>query len=184
MEASAEPCVAGESPWAASSAEQLLLPGAIQSPALCYHPPLPHRYPSSPLQAFCQARTGFPPSQRGLQWCSACANRAHTQCPPWAPTWGWWVGEIPGEIPKGAKQPGGVHSAGGGCEHGDSVPRAPHSFSGEPHPPCCSCSSSSIPLAAAPEPNQCSHLSGDPVKSMLPGLLLHQLLEQRLALNK
>lgn len=137
MEASAEPCVAGESPWAASSAQQLLLPGAIQSPALCHHPPLPHRYPSSPLRAFCQPSTGFPPSQRGLQWCSACANRAHTQCPPWAPTWGWWVGEIL----KGAKRPGGVHSAGGGCEQGDSVPRAPHPFSGEPHPPCCSCSS-------------------------------------------
>ena len=43
-------------------------------------------------------------------------------------------------------------------------------------------SGSSIPPKAAPAPSP-SHLSGNPVKSILPGLLLHQLLEQRLVLN-
>lgn len=55
---------------------------------------------------------------------------------------------------------------------------------GEPRPPQCSCfSRSSVLLKAEPTPSPSSHLSGDPVKSILPGLLLHQLLEQRLALN-
>lgn len=82
MEASAEPCVAGESPWAASSTKLLLLPGAIQSPALCHHPPLPHRYPSSPLQAFCQPRTGLTPSQRGLPVLTKLTPNAHPGHPP------------------------------------------------------------------------------------------------------
>lgn len=54
----------------------------------------------------------------------------------------------------------------------------------EPHPPQCSCFSGSWVLPKAePTPSPSSHLRGDPVKSILPGLLLHQLLEQRLALN-
>lgn len=55
---------------------------------------------------------------------------------------------------------------------------------GEPHPPQCSCFSGSWVLPKAePTPSPSSHLGGDPVKSILLGLLLHQLLEQRLALN-
>lgn len=54
----------------------------------------------------------------------------------------------------------------------------------EPRPPRCSrFSGSLIPPKAAPAPSPSSHLGGNPVKSILPGLLLHQLLKQRLALN-
>lgn len=89
------------------------------------------------------------------------------------------------EIPEGAKGPGGEMGAAaleeavsmGKHAQSTAVPR-------EPRPPRCSrFSGSPIPPKAAPAPSPSSHLGGNPVKSILPGLLLHQLLKQRLALN-
>lgn len=98
---------------------------------------------------------------------------------------GWWVGfalqlNWNSQRCKGAGRGDGCCSTGGGCEHGE----AGTVLHGEPHPPWCShFSGFLVSPKAAPVLSPSPHLSSDPVKSTLPGLLLHQLLEQRLVLN-
>lgn len=165
---------AGSSSRAAGTAEQCRGPAPALAPRC--RPPLPHRYPGSP-SALGEAEDAVPRCRR------LCSGAAAALAPlPRARQragLAWRLSPNPRRCRGAGRR---VLSAGGRCERGAACPgrRAPH---GAPAPCRGRFSGSSVPLRAAATASPPSHLSGDPVESNLPGMLLHQLLQQRLALN-
>lgn len=166
---------AGSSSRAAGTAEQCRGPAPALAPR--HRPPLPHRYPGSPSALGASQGHGAP-LQRALQQCCSRAGSA-----PARGTAGRAGLAAQPKSPKVQRGRGRrVLSAGGRCERGAACPGhcAPH---GAPAPRRGRFSGSSVPPRAAAAASPPSHLSGDPVESNLPGTLLHQLPQQRLALN-